>query len=107
MFAFGRIGFFIPMGFVAALSACATGRVNLVDAGAEDVQVENTSTVRIQGVTVLAEGEETVVYGRIRRLLHWLIRKVQASDRVFRGWLWRFLSRRKVWWSCCGRGCSG
>ncbi|MFZ1413302.1 MAG: hypothetical protein WAS73_01805 [Defluviicoccus sp.] len=68
MFAFGRIGFFIPMGFVAALSACATGRVNLVNAGAVDVQVENTSKVRIQGITVLAHGEQTVIYGRIRRL---------------------------------------
>ncbi len=68
MFAFGRIGFFILMGFVAALSACATARVNLVDTGAVDVKVENTSKVRIQGVTVSADEEETVIYGRIRRL---------------------------------------
>lgn len=68
MFDFGRLGFLILVGFITSLSACAAGRVNLVDAGAVYVQVEDTSKVRIQGVTVSADGEETVIYGRIRRL---------------------------------------
>jgi hypothetical protein len=68
MFAFGRLDFLILIGFITSLSACATGRVNLVGTGAVDVQVKNTSRVRIQGVTVLADHEETIFYGRVRRL---------------------------------------
>lgn len=68
MFTFRRLGFFILMGFVTSLSACAMGRANLVDTGAVDVQVENTPKISIQGVTVLADQEETIVYGRVRRL---------------------------------------
>lgn len=68
MFMVRRLGFLILIGVITSLSACATGRVNLVDTGAVDVQVENTSKVRIQGVTVSSDGQETVVYGSIRRL---------------------------------------
>lgn len=68
MFTFRRLGLFILMGFVTSLSACAMGRINLVDTGAVDVQVKNTPKVRIQGVTVLADQEETIIYGRVRRL---------------------------------------
>lgn len=68
MFTFRRLGFFILLGFVTSLSACAMGRTNLVDTGAVDVQVENTPKINIQSVTVLADQEETIVYGRVRRL---------------------------------------
>ena len=63
-----RIRFFILMGFVTSLSACATGRTNLVDTGAVDVQVDNTPKISIEGVTVLADQQETIVYGRVWRL---------------------------------------
>lgn len=68
MFTFRRLGFFILMGLVTSLSACAMGRTNLVDSGAVDVQVENTPNIKIQGVMVLADQEESIIYGRVRRL---------------------------------------
>jgi hypothetical protein len=68
MFTFRRLGFFILMGLVTSLSACVTGRANLIDTGAVDVQVENTPRISIQGVMVLADQEEIIIYGRVRRL---------------------------------------
>jgi hypothetical protein len=67
MFTLRHFGFFILMGLLTSLSACATGRTNLAETGAIDVQVENTPKARIQGVTVLADQEETLVYGRVQR----------------------------------------
>lgn len=68
MFALRRLGLLILICFAASISGCAAGRSNLTDTGAVNVQVEETPKVRIRGVTVLADQEETVVYGRIRRL---------------------------------------
>ena len=68
MFMVRRLGVLILIGVITSLSACATGRVNLVDTGAVDVQVENTSRVRIDAVSVMEDDEQTIIYGRIRRL---------------------------------------
>ena len=67
MFTFRLPGFFILMGFAASLSACAQGRTNLTDNDAVDVRVEDTPKTSIDGVMVLADQQETVVYGRVHR----------------------------------------
>lgn len=68
MFMFRRSGFFILMGFVLSVSGCATGRTDLVDTGAVEVEFKEAPETRIEGITILESEDETIVYGRVRRL---------------------------------------
>ncbi len=67
MFTSGLPGFFILMSLAASLSACAQGRTNLTDNDAVAVRVEDAPKTSIDGVTVWADQQETVVYGRVHR----------------------------------------
>lgn len=67
MFSFGRSRFFILMAIVFSASACASG-TDLVKTGAVEVRIEDTPKTSIKGVTISADQDETIVYGRVERL---------------------------------------
>lgn len=67
MMPFRPLGFLILMGLILLVSGCATGRTNLVDTGAVEVELEEAPETRIQGISVLENEGETIVYGRVRR----------------------------------------
>jgi hypothetical protein len=56
------------MGFVLSVPGCATGRTDLVDTGAVEVEFKEAPETRIEGITVLESEGETILYGRVRRL---------------------------------------
>jgi hypothetical protein len=62
------LGFVILMGVALSVSGCATGRTDLVDSGAVEIEVKEAPKTRIEGVSVLENEGETIVYGRVRRL---------------------------------------
>jgi hypothetical protein len=68
VFRFKPWRFFILAALVASLPACAAERTDLVDTGAVDVRVADRRDVSIFGVGVVADGGETIVFGRVRRL---------------------------------------
>jgi len=68
MMPFRPLGFFILMGFVLSVPGCATGRTDLVDSGAVEIELKEVPKTRIEGVSVLENEDETIVYGRVRRL---------------------------------------
>lgn len=68
MFPFRGRTFVVLVGFVLSVSGCATGRADLLDAGTVDVKLQETPETRIQGISVLQDEGETIVYGRVRRL---------------------------------------
>jgi hypothetical protein len=65
---FRPLVFFILMGLVLSVSGCAAGRTDLVDSGAVEIELKKVPKTRIEGVSVLENEGETIVYGRVRRL---------------------------------------
>lgn len=55
---------------VALVSACASGRIDLLGQGAVQVQAERSEYFEISNVRVLSDSDEnqTTVYGKVRRL---------------------------------------